>query len=215
MKKFQNSIIGILLIVVGMILGLNAFHITHINIFFEGWWTLFIIIPSLYGFFTERDKTGSLIGLFIGVYLLLSCQGIISFRFLWKLFLPLVLIILGIQILFKNSFSKSNSSNETTNTFSNKKYNFDYQTYTGGNYDVTFGGMALDLQKANLESETIINISTLFAGVDLYLPEDVNLQIESSSFFGGVDRHQRLNKESNTKTILLKAHCVFGGVNIK
>ena len=215
MKKLQNNIIGILLIVVGTILGLNAFHITHINIFFEGWWTLFIIIPSLCGFFAERDKIGSLIGLFIGVYLLLSCQGIISFRFLWKLFLPLVLIILGIQILFKNSFSKSKSSSETTNTFSNKKYNFDYQIYTGGNYDVTFGGMTLDLQKADLPSETIINISTLFAGVDLYLPEDVNLQIESSSFFGGVDRHQRLNKESNTKTVILKVHCVFGGVNIK
>ena len=86
MKKFQNSIIGILLIIVGTILGLNAFHITHINLFFEGWWTLFIIIPSLCGIFTERDKTASLIGLFIGFYLLLSCQGIISFHFLWKLF---------------------------------------------------------------------------------------------------------------------------------
>ena len=205
MKKFQNSIIGILLIIVGTILGLNAFHITHINLFFEGWWTLFIIIPSLCGIFTERDKTASLIGLFIGVYLLLSCQGIISFHFLWKLFLPLVLIILGIQILFKNSFSKNNSS----------KYNFDYQTYAGGNYDVSFGGMTLDLRKANFESETMINVSVLFAGVDLYLPEDVNLQIESSSFFGGVDRHQRTNKESNTKIVILKAHCVFGGINIR
>ena len=210
MKKFQNSIIGILLVIVGTILGLHAFHITHINLFFEGWWTLFIIIPSLCGIFTERDKTASLIGLFIGVYLLLSCQGIISFHFLWKLFLPLVLIILGIQILFKNSFSKNNSSTEATNTFSNKKYNFDYQTYAGGNYDVSFGGMTLDF-----ESETMINVSVLFAGVDLYLPEDVDLQIESSSFFGGVDRHQRTNKESNTKIVILKAHCVFGGINIR
>mgnify|MGYP002623031647 FL=1 len=75
--------------------------------------------------------------------------------------------------------------------------------------------MTLDLQRADLASETIINISTLFSGVDLYLPEDVNLQIESSSFFGGVDRHQRINKESNTKKVILKAHCVFGGVNIR
>ena len=203
-------LVSLVACIVGTILGLNAFHITHINLFFEGWWTLFIIIPSLCGIFTERDKTASLIGLFIGVYLLLSCQGIISFHFLWKLFLPLVL-----QILFKNSFSKNNSSTEATNTFSNKKYNFDYQTYAGGNYDVSFGGMTLDLRKANFESETMINVSVLFAGVDLYLPEDVDLQIESSSFFGGVDRHQRANKESNTKIVILKAHCVFGGINIR
>lgn len=43
--------------------------------------------------------------------------------------------------------------------------------------------MTLDLRKANFESETMINVSVLFAGVDLYLPEDINLQIESSSFF--------------------------------
>ncbi len=35
MKKFQNSIIGILLIIVGTILGLNAFHITHIIYFLK------------------------------------------------------------------------------------------------------------------------------------------------------------------------------------
>ena len=106
MKKNDNIIWGIVFIIVGIIFGLKALGIFDFNIFFEGWWTLFIIIPSLCGIFTERDKTASLIGLFIGVYLLLSCQGIISFHFLWKLFLPLVLIILGIQILFKNSFSK-------------------------------------------------------------------------------------------------------------
>ena len=80
---------------------------------------------------------------------------------------------------------------------------------------MSFGGMTLDLRKANFESETMINVSVPFAGVDLYLPEDINLQIESSSFFGGVDRHQRTNKESNTKIVILKAHCVFGGVNIR
>lgn len=80
---------------------------------------------------------------------------------------------------------------------------------------MSFGSMTLDLRKANFESKTMINVSVLFAGVDLYLPEDVNLQIESSSFFGGVDRHQRTNKESNTKIVILKAHCVFGGVNIR
>ena len=142
-------------------------------------------------------------------------SGNYKFSFPLETILPLVLIILGIQILFKNSFSKNNSSTEATNTISNKKYNFDYQTYAGGNYDVSFGGMTLDLRKANFESETMINVSVLFAGVDLYLPEDVNLQIESSSFFGGVDRHQRTNKESNTKIVILKAHCVFGGINIR
>ena len=47
MKKFGNILWGLVFIAVGLIIGLNAMGITNINIFFKGWWTLFIIIPSL------------------------------------------------------------------------------------------------------------------------------------------------------------------------
>ena len=53
MKSYTKYIIGFLLIFVGLILGLNAFGITNINIFFDGWWTLFIIIPSLIGLIND------------------------------------------------------------------------------------------------------------------------------------------------------------------
>ena len=86
---------------------------------------------------------------------------------------------------------------------------------TGGNYDVTFNGLILDLSKAYLNEETNITISTLFGGVDLYLPDDVNIQIQSSNFLGGVDLHKRENKRENTKVIYLNARCIFGGINIK
>ena len=205
MKKVENTVIGLILIIIGVIIGLNAFHITNIDLFFDGWWTLFIIVPCFFGLFKDQDKTGNIIGLIVGIYLLLYCQGLINFQFAWKLVVPVIFVLIGLKMIFKDTFNKKKPHQNI----------YDNQLYTGGNYDVSFGSMTLDLRKANFESETIINISTSFAGVDLYLPEDVNLQIESSSFFGGVDRHQRTNKESNTKIVILKAHCVFGGVNIR
>ena len=44
MRKLANTLWGIVLVVIGVILTLNALEITNINIFFEGWWTLLIII---------------------------------------------------------------------------------------------------------------------------------------------------------------------------
>ena len=38
---------GIVFVLFGIVLGLNALGITNINIFFAGWWTMFIIVPSL------------------------------------------------------------------------------------------------------------------------------------------------------------------------
>ena len=105
MKNFGNLIWGILFILVGLIVGLNAFGVTRINIFFDGWWTLFIIVPCFIGLFKEREKTGNIIGLLIGIALLLCCQDILDFDMIWKLALPTVLIIIGISFIFKDTFN--------------------------------------------------------------------------------------------------------------
>lgn len=205
MKKIENTVIGFILIIIGVIIGLNAFHITNIDLFFDGWWTLFIIVPCFFGLFKDQDKTGNIIGLIVGIYLLLYCQGLINFQFAWKLVVPVIFVLIGLKMIFKDTFTKKKPHQNI----------YDNQLYTGGNYDVTFNGLILDLSKAYLNEETTITISTLFGGVDLYLPDDVNIQIQSSNFLGGVDFHKRENKIENTKVIYLNARCIFGGINIK
>ena len=205
MKKIENTVIGFILIIIGVIIGLNAFHITNIDLFFDGWWTLFIIVPCFFGLFKDQDKTGNIIGLIVGIYLLLYCQGLINFQFAWKLVVPVIFVFIGLKMIFKDTFTKKKPHQNI----------YDNQLYTGGKYDVTFNGLILDLSKAYLNEETTITISTLFGGVDLYLPDDVNIQIQSSNFLGGVDLHKRENKIENTKVIYLNARCIFGGINIK
>lgn len=205
MKKVESTVIGLILIIIGVIIGLNAFHITNIDLFFDGWWTLFIIVPCFFGLFKDQDKTGNIIGLIVGIYLLLYCQGLINFQFAWKLVIPVIFVLIGLKMIFKDTFNKKKPRQNI----------YDNQLYTGGNYDVTFNGLILDLSKAYLNEETNIMISTLFGGVDLYLPDDVNIQIQSSNFLGGVDLHKRENKIENTKVIYLNARCIFGGINIK
>lgn len=57
MKKQLSGIIwGAVLIMVGVLLMLSAFQVVDFNLFFDGWWTLFIIIPCLAGIVTENDK---------------------------------------------------------------------------------------------------------------------------------------------------------------
>ena len=100
MKKMNSIVWGIALIAVSAVLLLNAFQITNIEIFFDGWWTLFIIVPSIIGLFTGHDKTADIIGLLIGVFLLLACQNIIDFDILWKLVVPVVIAVIGIKMIF-------------------------------------------------------------------------------------------------------------------
>ena len=110
MKKASSVIWGILLIAAGVIFALNTLNIADIDIFFSGWWTLFIIVPCGVGLFTEREKTGNIIGIAIGVFLLLCCQDILSFSMLWKLLVPAIIVIIGLKMVLTGLFG--NKANE-------------------------------------------------------------------------------------------------------
>ena len=74
MEKLGSIVFGCILIILGTIVGLNLFEITNINIFFAGWWTLIIIIPSIIVIISGKHKIDGIIGLVIGTILLLICQ---------------------------------------------------------------------------------------------------------------------------------------------
>lgn len=99
MKRINSIVWGLALLAVSAVLILNAFEITNIEIFFDGWWTLFIIVPSFIGLLTDRDKTGNIIGLVIGVFLLLACQNILDFDIMWKLIVPVIIAVIGIKMI--------------------------------------------------------------------------------------------------------------------
>ncbi|MGM9641137.1 MAG: LiaF transmembrane domain-containing protein [Faecousia sp.] len=103
-EKSKTNLWGVILICVGLLLGLNAFGITSIELFFDGWWTLFIIVPCFMGLFSDHDKTGNLIGLCVGVFLLLCCRNILSFDTLWKLVFPAIVILIGAKLIFGSFF---------------------------------------------------------------------------------------------------------------
>lgn len=226
MKKFTSLLWGLILIIVGVILGCNATGLTNIDIFFDGWWTLFIIVPCFIGLFKEREKTGNIIGLLIGIALLLCCQDILDFDMIWKLALPVVLIIIGISFIFKDTFNhkineeiKKLNENRTKDggycaTFAEQNIKFDGEKFNGTELTAVFGGVKCDLTKAIIENDVVINAKSVFGGIDILVPENVKVKIKSSSIFGGVDE-KRKSDTTDGHIIYVNATCIFGGVDIK
>ena len=105
MKKVGNILWGLVFIVLGLIFGLNALGITDINIFFRGWWTLIIIIPSLIGVIKDSTKFSNYIWLLLGIVLFLTAQGILDINKVGKLIFPAILVCIGIAIIFKDTIS--------------------------------------------------------------------------------------------------------------
>ena len=227
MKNYKNIILGLILILIGIIVGTNSLGITNINIFFAGWWTLFIIIPCFIGLLSEDKKTGNIIGLLIGIALLLCCQNVLDFELIWKLALPVALIIIGISFVFKDTFNHKISAKikELNNkekaegycsTFSGQNIKLGNEKFTGTDLTAIFSGIKFDMINAKLEKESVLNASAIFGGIEIYVPEKVNVKIKSSSIFGGVsDKRKNTSQDDKNKTIYVNATCIFGGVEIK
>ena len=99
MKRLSKVLWGLALAAVGVLLALNALEIVHVDIFFQGWWTLLIIVPCAINLLTEREKTGSLVGIAIGVVLLLCCRDILSFDLIGKLIWPALIVLVGLKLV--------------------------------------------------------------------------------------------------------------------
>lgn len=224
MKDKGNLIWGIILIGVGIIIGLNSLGISNINIFFEGWWTLFIIIPSLADIIKKPNKTSNYGWLVLGIVLLLCAQDILKFEVIGKLIFPAILVFIGLSLLFKEKVgNKVKEKIKTLNeegleeyyaTFSGQEINKAGEEFKGASLNAIFGGIDLKLQDTKIQKDILINATAVFGGIDIIVPSNVNVKVQSTSIFGGTDN--KITKQTeNIPTIYVKAFCLFGGVDIK
>lgn len=218
MKKISTVLVGIIFVIAGVIIGLNSFGITNINIFFDGWWTLFIIIPAINGLITDEEKMGSIIWLIIGIVLLFGCQNLISFDIIWKLTLPVILVFIGLSIMFNNNGkkdSKNTSNNEYCACFSGKTIKFDDKDFKGSEVNAIFGGITIDLSNAKIKDGAVIYATAIFGGVTILIPDDLKVEIKSTSVFGGVSDKTKNKEKKDKVTLYVNACSIFGGVDIK
>ena len=224
MKK-SNLIWGLIFILVGLLLVLDRLNILEFNIFFKGWWTLFIIIPSLVGLINEREKTGNLIGLIIGICLLLVMQDVISFDLLLKLFFPIIFILIGLSLIFKDRISKKIQKevkhikkknikmNEYNAIFSSENLNFKDNSVSNMELSAIFGGLKLDLREAKIPNDLLIETSSIFGNIEILVPDDVCVKTTGTNIFGGVTNKYENN--DSKKIIYIENLCLFGGLDIK
>ena len=227
MKRTKQILWGVVLVAIGLVLALNALNITDIELFFDGWWTLFIIVPCVIGLFTGKDITGNLIGLGIGTFLLLCCQDILDFDMLWKLALPIIVILIGIKLIFSTVLDRKGAElmkklrdndgtmRSGTAVFSGEKMNFSGEMFQGAELNAVFGGVECDLRNAVIEEDCVIQASAVFGGIDIFVPGNINVQVSSNSIFGGVSNKTAKTNIVNAPTLYIKATCLFGGVDIK
>jgi predicted membrane protein len=119
-NRLGNILWGLVFILIGVGFLGNILWGWDFELFFDGWWTLFIIVPCGISLVQRGPKLGNLIGLSIGVLLLLS-ETYEMYDF-GEMIIPAIFIIIGINVIVKNS---SYYNHEKHNTYTSKNGNED------------------------------------------------------------------------------------------
>lgn len=242
-NKYGNIIWGILFIFFGIGLAGRFLFGWDFTIFFNGWWTLFIIIPSVISIIDNGFHSSNLLTLAIGLLLFLSCQDGIGYFFSWRLVLPVLLMIIGIMIIL-SAFSNNNhyetfnncgtgpDNNEGANTNFNQNYNsgafngrysvnfgernYSYNgEFTGCDVSCSFGSLTLDLRNASINENCTIICNNSFGKVRILFPANVNVQILISPTLGNLsNKVQNKVCEPACPVVSVQGSCSFGEVEV-
>lgn len=226
-KNYSNVFWGIALILVGIGYGGQTLNLWDFNIFFPGWWTLFIILPSLFSMFEQRLNVFNTFGLILGILLLLDSIDIINNVSIYKLVFPLIIILIGFSLLFskKNNFNKKKMNKNTIN--GNGKIVKAYgilsgqtikplnQEFSGANTVSILGGVDIDLRMAIIKEDILITAVVILGGTDIFLPPNVNVVVSGIPVLGDIENRVNVCPIENAPTVYIDAVCVLGGLDIK
>ena len=241
-KDYSKLLWGLVIVAVGIIFSGNVLNWWNINVFFPGWWTLFLIVPGVLSICKSGFSWGSSILVIIGGVLLIDCLDVINTRMIWKLIIPILIIALGISIIisffrndkdeekekvtFETEYKKSESNGASTEynssqypnfsvVFASKEFKLTNSDLKGVKVEGVFSGIVIDLRDANITNDIIFDISNIFSGVDIYVPEDVNVETRSGTpIIGGLSYRENKNIAGAPK-IKIKYTSIFGGIDIK
>lgn len=229
----SRHVAGIILIILGVVFLLDELDIFYFGDIIRIYWPLLIVFYGLGSLFDKsKSKVFSAIVLVFGVIVQLNKleylnEGIMSY------FLPSVLIIVGINMIFESEKNKKkveinfdkadfdkNATNENyishTALFSGMELKVVNDDFVGARLNAIFGGIEIDLSNVKTNKKVIvIESNAVFGGIEITIPNDWNVKIEGTPFFGGFSMNHKRPVIENAPTVIFKGLALFGGVEIE
>lgn len=195
-------ITGLLLLIIGVGFIGEATHLWNFNLFFPGWWTLFIIIPAFSSIVGQGFRSGNVAWLIFGVLMLLACQDWFKSFMSWQLFLGIFIVYWGLVIVIRfvmgpkkkpikqeylPASEQYNSNGEPSTSASQEGYCTVGDPDSNPSYTAILSGNTVKNCSRNLES---VRVEAILGGVELDLSDAVvnhDIRVTATAVLGGID----------------------------
>ena len=231
-ESMGRYLAGLLVIAFGIIALLNNFAVTSISLgyVFSLLWPLLIIAAGINFLLNRRDITGIITGLIIlavGLAFLARNTGFFYFSMdnFWKGFWPLIIILIGINIIGVGKHS-GRTHFAIMGGLEQKQEGWELKSTE---YTALMGGIELDVRKAHFtEKEISLTLTAIMGGINIFVPDDTAITCNGTAILGGVNvkgqesggiignvSTQIGDLKTAPRIIHIQSTCIMGGIDIK
>jgi predicted membrane protein len=228
----NRFIIGILLVIAGFILILEKTTVLPApldnfidDIIFS--WQMLLIVIGVITLAGSGNKTPGIVLIAVGGFFLipeLFSDYFRSFNFFW----PALFIVIGVVLLINSRrlgdrlhYSTGSKADmiDYVNVFSGAERQLITENFMGGKVTSVFGGGEVDLTRSSLApGNNIVEITCIFGGTTLIVPESWNVIIDVTPILGGFSDGRKIGSDvirDTTRSLTVKGVVIFGGGELK
>lgn len=101
-ERKSNQFIGIIILALGIVLALKSIFSFTSWILFDGWWAVIVVGMAIYNMIKHGVTTKNTIAAIVGAVLFVNCRTGFLGAIFAKLFVPIILLAIGLRFLQKN-----------------------------------------------------------------------------------------------------------------
>ncbi len=226
--KVSRIVWGVILIIVGIGFTGDLFHWWNFDLFFEGWWTLFLIIPAVVSMVRDGINVGNSILGILGLVLLLDRQRILPDGVGLKILFPILLVVAGLALLIGLGRKPKDPNHRMVNVgslkldfdafpeyiaiFSGSDHKNNNKDFKGGKALAIFGGLDIDLSEVSFYEDVTFECVAVFGGISVKAPTFAQVQVTGVPIFGG--NSNEAASVQNAPQITFHCVSIFGGCEI-
>jgi hypothetical protein len=216
-------VIGLFVLVAGVLLTVENLNLADTDGLFDYWPVSLIALGGVMLARVQegQGRAGSVMLMVVGSWLLLNTLDIVDVRF-WELFWPLVLIVVGTNLIMQAVRPREDAPLNDGGVFNALAIMGGVKRASGpspfrrGELNSVMGGGELDLRLATMPSggEGVIEVFSLMGGYKVRVPDAWTVDNRVFAFLGGVEDKTTPAAEVGAPRLVVRGTIVMGGLTL-